>query len=68
MKLDYDGFMIYASMHNEEILKDIVRSVGEPWNDGLTLSQADISLVVKISLDSTKALLRQYHEWANQQT
>jgi hypothetical protein len=62
MKLDYDGFMLYASMHNEDVLKDILKFTSESWNDRITLSQDDISLIVKISLASTKALLRQYHE------
>lgn len=68
MKLDYDGFMLYASMHNEDVLKDILKFTSESWNDRITLSQDDISLIVKISLASTKALLCQYHEWANSQT
>lgn len=68
MKLDYDGFMMYASMHNEEVLKDILKFTSESWNEGITLSQDDISLIVKISLASTKALLHQYHEWANSRT
>ena len=68
MKLDYDGFMLYASLHNEDVLKDILKFTSESWNDGITLSQDDISIIVKISLASTKALLRQYHEWANSQT
>ena len=68
MKLDYDGFMIYASMHNEDITKDIVKTMGDSWNEEITLSEADLALVAKISVLSVKAVLRQYHEWVNSQT
>ena len=68
MKLDYDGFMMYASMHNEDITKDIIKAMGDSWNSGLTLSEEDVTLVTKIALKATYAILRQYHEWANQQT
>lgn len=68
MKLDYDGFMMYASMHNEDITKDIVKTMGDSWNEEITLSEADLALVSKISVLSVKAVLRQYHEWVNSQT
>lgn len=68
MKLDYDGFMMYASMHNEDIAQDIVKAMGDSWNSGLTLSQEDVTLVTKIAFEATYAILRQYHEWANSQT
>nr|DAH22863.1 MAG TPA: hypothetical protein [Caudoviricetes sp.] len=68
MKLDYDGFMMYASMHNEDITKDIVKTMGDSWNEEITLSEADLALVAKISVLSVKAVLRQYHEWVNSQT
>lgn len=68
MKLDYDGFMIYASMHNEDITKDIVKTMGDSWNEEITLSEADLALIAKISVLSVKAVLRQYHEWVNSQT
>lgn len=68
MKLDYDGFMIYASMHNEDITRDIVKIMGDSWNEEITLSEADLALVAKISVLSVKAVLRQYHEWVNSQT
>lgn len=68
MKLDYDGFMMYASMHNEDITKDIVKTMGDSWNEEITISEADIALIAKISVLSAKAVLRQYHEWANSQT
>ena len=68
MKLDYDGFMMYASMHNEDITKDIVKTMGDSWNEEITLSEADLALIAKISVLSVKAVLRQYHEWVNSQT
>ena len=68
MKLDYDGFMIYASMRNEDITKDIVKTMGDSWNEEITLSEADLALIAKISVLSVKSVLRQYHEWVNSQT
>lgn len=68
MKLDYDGFMMYASMHNEDIAQDIVKAMGDSWNEEITLSEADLALIAKISVLSVQAVLRQYHEWANSQT
>lgn len=40
MKLDYDGFMLYASMHNEDVLKDILKFTSESWNDRMADSAA----------------------------
>ena len=68
MKLDYDGFMMYASMHNEDIAQDIVKAMGDSWNEEITLSEADLALIAKISVLSVKSVLRQYHEWVNSQT
>lgn len=68
MKLDYDGFMMYASMHREDITQDIIKAMGDSWNSGLTLSQEDVTLVTMIAVKATYAILHQYHEWANQRT
>lgn len=68
MKLDFDGFMIYKSMHTDEMVEEITSSMQNEWSEGISLTQEDIALITKISLRSTYAVLRQYHEWLHSQT
>ena len=56
-------FSDYISEHISEIIYDTVSSLGNEWKPGLTLSQADITLITKISQQNCLAVLRAYHNW-----
>lgn len=67
MKPDYNEFLQYAKEHTSEMQYDIVSTMGDAWNEGLTLSQSDIQLITQISIKTNYAVLRQYHNWLLEQ-
>ena len=60
---NFSDFLVYKSDHISEVQYDTIAPMKDEWNAGLTLSQADIELITKISTHTCVALLRQYHNW-----
>lgn len=67
MNVDFNAFLKFVAEHNEEMTREIAIRMGNAYNDGITLSQADIQLITEIAVHSNYAVLRQYHEWLNSQ-
>lgn len=49
--------------HAQELAYDTASLLTSEWKPELTLSQADITLITKISQNGCLALMRQYHNW-----
>lgn len=60
---NFNDFLLYASEHTPEMQYDISTKFSNAWNEKIKLTQEDISLITQISLHSSYAALRQYHNW-----
>lgn len=67
MNVDFNAFLEFAKEHNDEMTSEIIIRLGNAYNDGITLSQADIQLISEIAVHSNYAVLRQYHKWLTSQ-
>ena len=56
-------FEEYCADHVRELAYDTAHDLQNEWNENLTLSQADITLITKIAQKSSMAILRAYHNW-----
>lgn len=67
MNRNFNDFLEFATSHNKEITEDIVSTMQHAYNDDLTVSQSDVTLITKIAIQSAYAILRQYHHWQDQE-
>lgn len=63
---EFHEFEKYLAAHEQEVLYDTLAAFGSDWNQNLTLSQEDITLVTKISRQMCLALLRAYFHWSEE--
>lgn len=60
---DFNDFLLYLEQHTSELQYDAMEKVRNTYEPGFTLSQEDVSFIVRLQMAQMASLLRQYHTW-----